>query len=36
MELFDFKPVETNPTYVIFNPDSGEIQRLTGDKQNAN
>ena len=36
MELFDFKPVETNPTYVIFNPESGEIQRLTGDKQNAN
>ncbi|MBK93305.1 MAG: hypothetical protein CMP33_03440 [Rickettsiales bacterium] len=36
MELFDFKPVEIKPTYVIFDPESGEIKRLTGDKQNKN
>mgnify|MGYP003311012490 CR=1 FL=1 len=36
MELFDFKPAEIKPTYVIFDPESGEIKRLTGDKQNTN
>ena len=32
MESFDFKPVDIQPTYVIFNPQTGDILRLTGDK----
>ncbi len=36
MELFDFKTADILPSYLIFDPKTGKIERLTGQKQNEN
>ena len=36
MELFDFQPVAVAPSYLIFDPKTGKILSLTGQKQESN